>query len=82
MLSYNIFMQVIISRTAERHYAISINGEGLPPVFMNPAPGYSPVMPHNLCHFVVEAELGLPKGIFAQVKEGGSAGTFQLIKDN
>jgi hypothetical protein len=43
---------------------------------MDPAPGYDPLVPHDLLHMVVEAELGLTKGVFGQLASGGDAGTF------
>lgn len=71
-------MEVRFQRTAERRYAIVVHRPGLPPVEMNPAPGYDPLMPHDLLHLVVESELGLRRGIFGQVAAGGHAGTFHL----
>jgi hypothetical protein len=72
-------MEVQFRRTGERRYAIKISRKDLPPVEMNPAPGYDPIMPHDLLHLVVESELGLRRGIFGQVAEGGNAGTFHLV---
>jgi hypothetical protein len=46
---------------------------------MSPAPGYDPLMPHDLLHYVVERELGLRCGIFGQLAQGGCAGTFHVI---
>jgi hypothetical protein len=47
---------------------------------MNPAPGYDALIPHDMMHLVVEAQLGLKHGIFGQLAAG--AGTFQLaVKD-
>jgi hypothetical protein len=43
---------------------------------MNPAPGYDALMPHDLLHLVVEAQLGLTRGVFGQLASGGDAGTF------
>jgi hypothetical protein len=47
---------------------------------MNPAPGYNPLVPHDLMHLIVELELGLSNGIFGQVAKGGTAGTFQALQ--
>lgn len=33
-------------------------------------------MPHDLLHLVVEAQLGLTRGVFGQLAAGGDAGTF------
>jgi hypothetical protein len=43
---------------------------------MDPAPGFDPLVPHDLLHLVVEDELGLLGGIFGQLARGGTAGTF------
>jgi hypothetical protein len=72
-------MKVQFHRTGARRYAITIYREGLPPVEMNPAPGYDPIMPHDLMHLVVESELGLSLGVFGQVASGGHAGTFHPV---
>ncbi|HZS07649.1 MAG TPA: hypothetical protein VFD58_22630 [Blastocatellia bacterium] len=72
-------MEVLFRRTGERRYAITICRKDQPPVEMNPAPGYDPIMPHDLLHLVVESELGLSCGIFGQVAQGGHAGTFHPV---
>ena len=38
-------MEVQFRRTADRRYAITIYRKDLPPVEMNPAPGYDSIMP-------------------------------------
>lgn len=70
-------MRVEFQKTGERRYAVTVLREDLPALTMNPAPGFDPLMPHDLLHFLVEQELGLRKGIFGQVADGGTAGTFQ-----
>jgi hypothetical protein len=45
---------------------------------MNPAPGYDSLMPHDMMHLIVEAQLGLKRGVFGQLAAGGDAGTFHL----
>ncbi len=72
-------MKVQFRRTGARRYAITIYREGLPPVEMNPAPGYDPIMPHDLLHLIVESELGLSLGVFGQVASGGHARTFHPV---
>lgn len=69
-------MEVQFQRTGERRYAVKILRAGHPAIEMNPAPGYDPLMPHDLMHFIVERELGLRRGIFGQIAAGGDAGTF------
>ncbi len=46
---------------------------------MNPAPGYDQLIPHDLMHMVVEAQLGLNRGVFWQLAAGGDAGTFHPL---
>ena len=69
-------MIVVFRRTGQRRYAIETKRELFPDLEMNPAPGYDPIMPHDLMHLVVEAQLGLRRGIFGQLAAGGDAGTF------
>jgi hypothetical protein len=72
-------MQVEFRRTGERRYAITIFRNDYPTIEMNPAPGYDPIMPHDLLHLVVEKEIGLRRGIFGQIAAGGNAGTFHTV---
>jgi len=69
-------MEVHFRRTGERRYAVVINRKDLPIVEKDPAPGFDPLIPHDLMHLVVESELGLTRGIFGQVASGGNAGSF------
>jgi hypothetical protein len=69
-------MQVEFHKTGEWRYAVVVLREGLPDLKMNPAPGFDPLMPHDMLHFLVEQELGLGRGIFGQIALGGTAGTF------
>jgi len=72
-------MILIFRRTGQRRYAVEVKRPPHPDVEMNPAPGYDALMPHDLMHLVVEAQLGLTHGIFGQLAAGGDAGTFHLI---
>jgi len=72
-------MEVEFKRTGERRYAITIFREAYPTIEMNPAPGYDPIMPHDLAHLIVEKEIGLRRGIFGQIAAGGNAGTFHAV---
>ena len=72
-------MILIFHRTGQRRYAIQARRPGLPELVMDPAPGYDPLMPHDLLHLVVEAQLGLDGGVFGQLADGGDAGTFHPI---
>jgi hypothetical protein len=46
---------------------------------MDPAPAYDDDIPHDLVHYVVEAELGLTNGVFGRAARG--AGTFIAIAE-
>lgn len=72
-------MLVTFVRTGERRYAVRAAVEGKAVIEMNPAPGYDPLMPHDLQHFIVERALALDGGIFGQLATGGTAGTFNIV---
>src|SRR4030095_1525976 len=72
---------VVFRRTGERRYAIEAKRAAFPDLEMNPAPGYDLLIPHHLMHLVVEAQLGLSKGIFGQLAAGGDAGTFHTMSN-
>jgi hypothetical protein len=65
-------------RTGEKRYAIEVERNGLPALEMNPAPGYDPLVPHDMMHLVVEAVLGLERAVFGQIASGGDAGSFHM----
>lgn len=67
-------MDVIFQRTGERRYAVVVQVSGHPTQAMDPAPGFDPDIPHDLVHYLVEAELGLLSGVFGRAARGG--GTF------
>jgi hypothetical protein len=69
-------MILVFRRTGQRRYAIEAKRAPFPDLEMNPAPGYDALMPHDLMHLVVEAQLGLTRGVFGQLAAGGDAGTF------
>jgi len=71
-------MILVFRRTGQRRYAVEAQRPGFPDVEMNPAPGYDRLMPHDMMHLVVEAQLGLNRAIFGQLAAGGDAGTFHL----
>jgi len=67
-------MNVIFRRTGERRYSVTVEAVDKRPQTMDPAPGFDPYIPHDLVHYVVEAELGLTSGVFGRAANGG--GTF------
>jgi hypothetical protein len=69
-------MNVTFTRTAARRYRVSVGGPGIEPLYMDPAPGYDPRLPHDAAHFIVENELNITGGVFGQLAAGGTAITF------
>jgi hypothetical protein len=69
-------MQVRFERTGRRRYAVAVLRDRHGDLRMDPAPGYSDLIPHDLVHLVIEEQLGLRDGIFGQLAVGGNAGTF------
>lgn len=67
-------MDVTFRRTGQRRYAVIVERAGSPAQTMEPAPGYDEHIPHDLVHYVVEAELHLTAGVFGRAATGG--GTF------
>jgi hypothetical protein len=67
-------MVVVFRRTDARRYAVILEAPGEPEQVMDPAPGFDDHIPHDLVHYVVEAELGLASGVFGRAARGG--GTF------
>jgi hypothetical protein len=72
-------MDVVFTRTGERRYGVTVTAPGLPPRGQNPAPGYDDHIPHDLVHYIVEAELKLAAGLYGRAAEGG--GSFLLLGD-
>jgi hypothetical protein len=70
-------MDVVFTRTGERRYGLTVTAPGQPPRGMDPAPGYDDHIPHDLVHYIVEAELRLSAGLFGRAAEGG--GSFLLL---
>ncbi|MEV5828169.1 hypothetical protein AB0L25_21690 [Spirillospora sp. NPDC052242] len=64
-------MDVTFERTGHRRYATIVAVPGRPPRRMDPAPGYDDHIPHDLVHYLAEAELGLARGVFGRAAAGG-----------
>ena len=65
-------MKVEFCKIAERRYAVKLLRDGLPVLEMNPAPGFDDLMPHDLCHLIVEQVLHIENAIFGQAAKGGA----------
>jgi hypothetical protein len=74
-------MLVTFTRTGERRYMVQATLDGERSVQMVHAPGYDPLMPHDLQHFIVEKCLRIEGGIFGRLAAGGTARTFHAITD-
>jgi hypothetical protein len=72
-------MDVRFKRTGERCYAVVVTLTGQLPRAMDPAPAYDDDIPHDLVHYVVEAELGLANGVYGRAARG--AGTFIITAE-
>ncbi|MDX6739635.1 hypothetical protein [Actinocorallia sp. A-T 12471] len=64
-------MDVTFRRTGERRYAVLAEPRGFPAQEMDPAPGYDEHLPHDVIHYLVEAELGLTGGLYGRIARGG-----------
>jgi hypothetical protein len=74
-------MSVTFIRTGERRYAVRADVDGGQAVQMDHAPGFDPLMPHDLQHFIVEKCLGIEGGIFGRLAAGGTAKTFHATAE-
>jgi NADH dehydrogenase/NADH:ubiquinone oxidoreductase subunit G len=75
-------VKIEFHKTGERRYAVKILRENLPDLEMNPAPGFDDLMPHDLCHLIVEQVLQIESAIFGQLTKNGTAGTFRNAPSN
>jgi hypothetical protein len=73
-------MKVTFEKTGERRYGVFVERENAPALMMHPAPGFDPFLPHDLLHFVGEAEWGLDGAVFGQLAAGRDAGTFWPVE--
>ncbi|TNY37980.1 hypothetical protein [Thermomonospora catenispora] len=66
-------MDVVFTRTGERRYGVTVTGPQSMPRGMDPAPGYDDHIPHDLVHYIVEAELRLSGGLYGRAAQGGGS---------
>src|SRR6185437_4045855 len=69
-------MRVTFVKSAARRYGVLVERELAHDVAIDPAPGYHDHLPHDLLHFVAEAEWKLDGAVFGQLASGGDAGIF------
>lgn len=69
-------MNVTFVKTGARRYGVRVERERAPALWIRSAPGYDDYLPHDVLHFVAEAELGLDGGVFGDLAAGGNARIF------
>jgi hypothetical protein len=68
-------MRVTFSKTGVRRYGVHVQRDRAPDLWTF-GPGYDDDLPHDLLHFVAEAEFGLDGGVFGDCAAGGNARIF------
>lgn len=68
-------MKVKFVKTEERRYAVTVARERYPDLRCGSI-GFDEHLPHDILHFVAEAELGLDGGVFGDLASGGNARIF------
>jgi hypothetical protein len=68
-------MKVQFVKTSERRYGVHVERDTAPALAIF-GPGYDDDLPHDLLHFVAEAEYGLDGGVFGDLAAGGNARVF------
>lgn len=71
-------MKVSFTKTGERRYAVRVSRERYPDLWCGSI-GYDDWLPHDVLHFVAEAEFGLDGGIFGDLAAGGNARIFMPV---
>jgi hypothetical protein len=69
-------MKVTFVKKGARQYAVEVSRERYPDLWCGSI-GYDDRLPHDLLHFVAEAEYGLDGGVFGDLAAGGNARIFQ-----
>jgi hypothetical protein len=75
-------MRVVFKRTGARRYAVLVEVPGYGVQQVHPAPGYDDDIPHDLVHYVVEAELRLARGVFGRAARGGGSFVATVTADD
>ncbi|HEY3550767.1 MAG TPA: hypothetical protein VGK69_06930 [Gaiellaceae bacterium] len=73
-------MKVAFVKKGAGRYAVEVGRERYPDLWCGSI-GYDDRLPHDLLHFVAEAEYGLDGGIFADLATGGNARLFLPLDD-
>lgn len=68
-------MKVTFAKRGARRYSVHVERDRAPDLWCGSI-GYHDWLPHDLLHFVAEAEFGLDGGIFGDLASGGDARIF------
>ena len=71
-------MKVSFVRTGKRRYAVEVRRTCYPDLRCGSI-GYDEWLPHDLLHYVAEAEYGLDGGVFGDLAAGGNARIFAPV---
>jgi hypothetical protein len=71
-------MKVTFVKTGAQRYAVEVTRDRYPDLWCGSI-GYDEWLPHDVLHFVAEAEYGLDGGIFGNLASGGNARIFTPI---
>jgi len=71
-------MKVTFVKTGDRRYAVRVTRDRYPDLECGSI-GFDEWLPHDLVHFVAEAEYGLDGGIFGDLAAGGNARIFMPV---
>ena len=69
-------MKVTFKKTGDRRYSVLVSRDRYPDLWCGSI-GYDAWLPHDLLHFVAEAEFGLDGAVFGDLAMGGNARIFQ-----
>ena len=69
-------MKVTFVKKGAQRYAVEVSRERYPDLWCGSI-GYDEWLPHDLLHFVAEAEYGLDGAVFGDLAAGGNARIFQ-----
>lgn len=73
-------MKVAFVKTGDRRYAVEVSRERYPDLWCGSI-GCDDHLPHDLLHFMAEAEYGLDGAIFGDLATGGNARLFVPLDD-
>jgi hypothetical protein len=71
-------VDVTFTKMSNRRYGVHVRRDRAPDLWLR-GPGYDDDLPHDLLHFVLEAELGLDEAVFGDVAAGGNARIFEPV---